>query len=84
MKVKGNISKSLSFNPEQVQFNVDCPFNEYETMPNSMPLFSGPKAGLPNMGGMGGTIPHEEAVPPHQSLSPPIQKNLSPPPPMDN
>ena len=31
-------------------------------------------------GGWGGTPPHEVEVPPHQGLSPPIQKNLSPPP----
>ena len=36
--------------------------------------------GAQHGGGWGGTIPHEGAVPPHQSLSPPIQKNLSPPP----
>ena len=37
------------------------------------------RAGLANMGGMGGTIPHKGAVLPHQSLSPPIQENVRPP-----
>ena len=37
--------------------------------------------GVPNMGGgWGGLYPMKWLSPPHQSLSPPIQKNLSPPP----
>ena len=32
-------------------------------------------------GGMGGTLPHPGVVPPHEDLSLPIPKMLSPPPP---
>ena len=39
--------------------------------------WASPGSGVPNMGG--GTITHEGAFPPHQDLSPPIQKKFNPP-----
>ena len=38
------------------------------------------KQGCQVWGGMGGTLPHPGVVPPHEDLSPPIPKILSPPP----